>query len=417
MRLGITSRARHLWHLSMLACVLLGLTASPSGGADTVTVPIALDHNRMLVKAEIQRADGAWRKALLWIDTGNPDCLLSEPFARDLGIDLSVAQQAADGSPLPLEVPPPVGVRIGGMPLDFSGVKTKVLFEPRWLFSTMHNDANLPSTVLRQFQVVIDYPRRQLTLARPGTLAPRGVRAAAAVHPQTGIVQIDAVIGGDSLSLALDNGASYSFISDDVFARLVDRHPDWPRCTGAIGCANIWGWWPGEPAWPVARVDELSWGPVRLTGVGIVGLPGFFQRGASLGDWYSQKTARPVEGFLGPNAFKAFRIEIDYAGSAVYFEQGAEVDEHDMDLVGLTLQPESPGGYRVIGILDVDGKPSVAGVQPEDRLLRIADLEVAGATMGAVIDALRGKPGEMRRLVLERNGARIELDARVMRCL
>lgn len=404
------------WRLSMLVCVLLGLAARPSGGVDSVTVPIILDHNRMLVEAEAQRADGTWRKALLWIDTGNPDCLMSESFARDLGIDLSAAQEAADGSPLPLVVAP-LQVRIGGMPLDFSSATANVLFEPRWLFSTMHNDANLPSTVLRQFQVIFDYPRRQLTLARPGTLPPRGVRAPAAVHPVTGIVQIDAVIAGDSLSLALDNGASYSFISDDVFARLVDRHPDWPRCTGAIGCANIWGRWPGEPEWPVARVDEIAWGPVRLTGVGIVGLPGFFRRGASLGDWYSQKTARPVAGFLGPNAFKAFRIEIDYVNSAVYFEPGAEVDTHDMDMVGLTLQPEADGSFRVIGITEVDGKPGVEGVTPEDRLLRIGDLEVAGATMGTVVDALRGKPGETRRLVLERNGERIEIDAPVRRFL
>lgn len=410
------SAAWPLWRLALLACALLSLNAIPSRGADSVTVPIVLDHNRMLVEAEAQRADGTWRKALLWIDTGNPDCLMSESLARDLGTDLSAAQQTADGAPLPLAVAPP-RVRIGGMPLDFSRVTTRVLFEPRWLFGTMHNDANLPSTVLRQFAVVFDYPRRQLTLARPGTLAPRGVRAAAAVHPTTGIVQIDAVIAGDSLSLALDNGASYSFISDDVFTRLVDRHPDWARCTGAIGCANIWGWWPGEPEWPVARVNEMSWGPVRLTGVGVVGLPGFFQRGTSLGGWYSQKSARPVEGFLGPNAFKAFRVEIDYANSAVYFEPGAEVDAHDMDLVGLTLQLASDGSYRVIGIIEVDGQPSVAGVEPEDCLLRIGDLEVTGATMGTVVDALRGKPGDTRLLLLERNGERIEVSAPVMRFL
>jgi C-terminal processing protease CtpA/Prc len=169
--------------------------------------------------------------------------------------------------------------------------------------------------------------------------------------------------------------------------------------------------------WPMARVDDIAWGPVRLTDVGIAGLPGFFQRGASLGDWYSQKTASPVEGFLGPNAFKAFRVEIDYASSAVYFERGAEVDAHDMDLVGLTLQPQANGDYRVIGIVDVAGAPSVAGVEPGDRLMRIGDLEVAGATMGTVIDALRGKPGETRALVLERNGERISVDARVTRLL
>ncbi len=66
----------------------------------------------------------------------------------------------------------------------------------------------------------------------------------AAVNPKTGIVQIDAVIDGDSLSFALDNGAAYSFVDSVVLGRLAKRHPDWSRLTGAIGCANMWGWWP-----------------------------------------------------------------------------------------------------------------------------------------------------------------------------
>ena len=79
--------------------------------------------------------------------------------------------------------------------------------------------ANLSSTVLKRYQVVFDYPARTLTIAKPGTLAHRGVRAPAAVNPETGIVQIDAVIDGDSLSFALDMGASYSFVDADVVAR------------------------------------------------------------------------------------------------------------------------------------------------------------------------------------------------------
>jgi hypothetical protein len=384
----------------------------------SATVPIVLDHNRMLVDAEFQRGDGTWRSVRLWVDSGGPDFIMSVALARDLGIDLSAAGTDDPQARIPpLEIPPPAGARLGGMPLTFEGVAAKVLFSPPWIFSTTHADANLPSTVLRNYRVVFDYPHATLTLAAPGTLRPRGIRVPAHVNARTGIAQIDAVVDGDSLSFALDNGASYSFMSQDVVDRLIERHPDWPHQTGALGCANIWGWWPQEESWPVLRLPEILWGPVRLTGVAIVGLPGFFGEGATLGSWYSQKTARPVVGFLGPNAFRSYRVEIDYAAGAIYFEPGAEPDLHDMDLVGLTLRPEPDGSYQVIGVARRDGPSPAEGIEPGDTLLRVGSFQVTGATMGSVVDALRGRPGERRTLTLERGGRQITVEATVQRWL
>lgn len=177
------------------------------------------------------------------MDTGNPDFFVSRGLARDSGVDLPEEGKNT-------EIPSPTGVRIGGMSIHFAGVKSTVLSEPAWLSGTMHNDASMPSTVLKNYEVVFDYTKRVLTIGRPGSLKPRGQRIPAGIHPKTGIVQIDAVIGGDSLSFALDNGASYSFVSGEILERLCKKHPDWPRNTGAVGCANIWGWWPDEPSWP-----------------------------------------------------------------------------------------------------------------------------------------------------------------------
>jgi hypothetical protein len=367
----------------------------------SVTVPFTLDHNRMLVDAETQRPDGTWRKVKLWVDTGNPDFIMSESLARDLGIDLSTATGNFETSA--------PAVRIGGMPLDLSSTRCRVMFQPFWLFTATHNDANLPSTVLRHYQVVFDYPAGTLTLAAPGSMEPHGFRVGAAVHPQTGIVQIDVRIDGDTLSLALDNGASYSFISDSIVTALTAKHPDWPSHTGALGCANMWGYWPAEEqTLPLLRAPDVTWGPASMQGVGLVGVPG-------LGEWYSRKTARPVDGFLGPNAFKSYCVEIDYARAVVYFEKRADTDLHDLDLVGLTLRPEPDGGFSVLGVAQYEGKRSVEKVEPGDRLLQIGDLVTQGATMGAVIDALRGQPGEKRVLTFDRGGEKFTVEARVER--
>jgi hypothetical protein len=401
--------------VGVAGCLLLAAATPSRRPTDSVTVPVTLDHNRMLARAEVQRRDGSWRSALLWIDTGNPNMMLSEAFARDLGIDIPVPPQVAGATTL--TVPPPAGLRIGGMPLRLDGVTARVHLEPQWIFRTMHVDANLPATVLQRYHVVFDYPRRRLTLAQPGALPHRGARDAASVNRSTGIVQVDAVIGGDTLSLALDNGASFSFVSASELERLARAHPEWPRMTGAVGAANIWGQWPEEATWPVVRVPAMQWGSVRLSDVAVGGLPDFFGAGVSLGDWYSRKAARRVEGFLGPNAFKAFRVEIDYAEGAVYFERGAATDAHDLDIVGLTLQPQPDGSYQVLGVAHKDGRPSVAGVEPGDVLLGVGALHATGATMGTVVDALRGTPGQTRSLVLARAGRRFTVTARVMRFL
>ncbi len=55
----------------------------------SVTLPITIDHNRMLVDVDFVRADGTLRTARAWVDTGNPTLVLGEALARDLGLDLA----------------------------------------------------------------------------------------------------------------------------------------------------------------------------------------------------------------------------------------------------------------------------------------------------------------------------------------
>ena len=221
------------------------------------TVPFALDHSRMIVEAEIQRFDGTWRAVRLWVDTGNPELLLSGELAHDLGISSAVDGSTLDQALGEVEVEPPAGLRIGGLRLRVDGVTTEVIFEHDFLFTTMHIDANLPSTVLKNYQVIFDYPQLQMTIGEPGTLRPRGDRCSAQIHPSTGIVQMEAVVAGEEMSFALDNGAPYSFIDDESLERISTRQPGWPRSEGAVGYANIWGWWPEEARWPVIRVPRF----------------------------------------------------------------------------------------------------------------------------------------------------------------
>jgi len=382
----------------------------------SITVPITLDHNRMIVEAEIQKPDSSWRTVRLWIDSGNPDFLLTTRLIHELGVDSSTID--TENKDLTTDqIIRPFGVRIGTMPLDFSGINVTLLDDPQWLFKTMDCDANLPSTVLKHYHIVFDYPSLLLTLSEPGGIDPEGVQCPARINPVTGIVQLDALIYGDSLSLALDNGASYSFLSETAFHHIIERDANLKPINGAVGCANIWGWWPQEDEWPITRIPRMRWGDVALEDVAIVGLPNYFRDGSGLFDWYSKKSAYPVDGLLGPNAFKSFRVGIDYLNSMVYFEKTAESERHDLDIVGITVRVEIDGMYRIVGIAHIDDEPTVPGVEPGDIIVGIDGRATTGATMGTVVDALRGNPGDTHILEIERAGDVFTVETTVRRFL
>ena len=146
--------------------------------------------------------------------------------------------------------------------------------------------------------------------------------------------------------------------------------------------------------------------------VGVVGLG----RGMSHLGIFSQRDDTKVVAVCDVDGDRASKVKQDSGAEKAYTNYN-EFLSHDMDIVGLTLRPEADGRYRVIGITVVNGKPSVPGVEPGDVLLKIENLEATTATMGTVVDALRGRPGDRRTLLLERDGERFLIEARVERFL
>jgi hypothetical protein len=157
------------------------------------------------------------------------------------------------------------------------------------------------------------------------------------------------------------------------------------------------------------RLPELRFGELHARNVGVLGLP------KELFAWYSGKSAGPVAGFIGANVLKGFRLEIDYPNRMTYWEAGPPPGADDLDTVGLTLRPEPNGTFTVAGVATKNGNPVVEGLQPGDGIVQVGPLAVAGATMGTVAEALRGTPGATRRLIVERGGKRLTMDAKVLR--
>jgi C-terminal processing protease CtpA/Prc len=96
----------------------------------------------------------------------------------------------------------------------------------------------------------------------------------------------------------------------------------------------------------------------------------------------------------------------------IYWERQIELDPHDLDQVGVTLE-KWDAGYFIAGIAQKNGQPTEDAVRVGDRLIQVDDLQLSNATRGAIFAALHGKPGSIRTLVVERDGERLNVTAKI----
>ena len=201
-------------------------------------------------------------------------------------------------------------------------------------------------------------------------------------------------------------------ISRRVLDELAASHPAWPHALETAGTANM-GFAQIELGERMLRLPELIWGPYHLAGSSVVS-----RRSGVFEEMLSEMMTGPIIGALGGNLLKRFRIEIDYANQTTYLEQYDAPEAHDMDVIGLTLEPQMNGSYLVRGIATGGTAPQVAKhIQVGDKLLRVDDQEITGLSMASAVNALRGVPGQEHILRLERAGQSIEVSVPVARIL
>jgi hypothetical protein len=411
---------RYNLHMRSRTVVVLILTISalaqnsPKPAAQpepkSVTVPITLSHNRVIIDVSLPLPDGTTQRVHAWVDSGNPDLYLSRRLFERTGGSRSCDGQVCSTTP-------PLEMSIGGMTITLggripgSGIKeAKVSAGGAPIAPGLDADINIPSTVLRNYDVLINFPDHELTIAQPGSLKFKGVTAKVMVNARNGVIQVPSQIENKKYNLGLDLGSSISFLAEDLFDKLSAAHPDWPHMTGAVGPANMRGL-PEELKWKLMRVDRVQYGPLYLTGVPFVDFP------EEAMTFFKMRVGVPTAGLLGANALMNYRVGLDYAHSTVYFDIGRTFNFPDFDVIGLILRPEDDGRFTILGIADFDGKPSVDGVQAGDHLVAVDSIPVSGSSMGQVWSMLGGEPGKERTLTVERAGKQFTVVAKVQHFL
>jgi len=382
--------------------LLLGGLASPQDkhapvAGTTVTVPATIDHNRVVIEVGVPSPDGSTLSVHAWVDNGNPDLYMSRHLATLLALEVSCGDKECSA-------PPPREILIGRMTIPLTGLKEvhiplKPVSAASVLAAGLNAEINIPSSVLRHYDVLVDFPGRNFTIAAPGTIHFLGSGAKVQINAENGLIQVPSEIENKKYNLALDLGSCISFLSGELFDKLAAAHPDWPHMTGAVGSANMWGM-EDEPKWKLMRVGRVQYGSLFLTDVAAVALP------EAASSFLEKRAGIPTAGLLSSNVLLNYRVGLDYAHSTVYFDIGRLFNFPDFDVIGLVLRPEDDGRFTILGVADFNGQPSVPsgpeGVQPGDHLAAVDDIPVRGSTMGQVWSMLGGTPGQERKLTIER---------------
>jgi hypothetical protein len=391
-----------------MAALWSQLTPPSPSGTGAATVAATIDHNRVVINLDLPLPDGSRQPVRAWVDNGSPDLELSRRVATLLGLAVACDDKTCSA-------PAPAELLVGAMSIPLTGIKEakiplKPVSEAAVLVPGMNVDLNLPSSVLRHYDVLIDFPGHKFSIGAPGTIHFRGVSGKVEVDPNGGLIRVPSQIEGKKYSLVLGLGSSISFISEELLNKLATAHPEWSAMNGSVGSANQWGT-EDEIKGRVMRLDRLQFGPLFLANPVAVSWP------KEISAFYEKQAGAPVAGMVGSNLLLNYRVGLDYAHSLVYFDLGRTYNFPDFDVIGLVLRPEGDGEYTIVAVADIDGKPSVAfgpeGVQAGDRLLAVDGIPVHGSTMGQVWSLLGGTPGQQRVLTLGRAGKELRIPAAV----
>ena len=391
-----------LFIVNLFFCSLFANTTT-----DSVTVPIELDHNRIIVKAGIQRRDGSIKMIKAWVDNGNPSMTITERLATELGLRTAVDSSGT----IRVIGNIPEKILIGG-----KEVLLKDLIQPievtkaTSVGSGLDADINIPSAVLKNYDVVVDYPYRKFTIGSPGSIHFQGKPVHGFFNPKNFLIQIPASLDSDTFNLAFDMGTPVPFIFRDLISKWSKAHPAWPSMYGAIGAANLWGA-EDEPGWELLRINHMLYGGIEFSDIVAVSCPQPWL------DYFIKRVGISTAGLIGAEALLGYRMGIDYAHRTVYFQHLDSSVKDEMGLVGLILRPETNGRFSILGVADFKGNPSVTGAQKGDFLVKVNNNKVNGLTMGGVWSLLHGRPGTMYTLELERSGKHFTVQTRVHRFL
>ena len=366
---------------------------------------MSVEGNAPIVTLTFKKPDGSLRTARFLFDSGGGAIILDQGLAADIGLKPEGAVISDEGQQYrPVAVP---AASIGGMSLDLETSKAFVHLGAASFMNRDKVEGLLPGKALEQYQVILDYPRHQLSIGPPGSLPHRGDRLPCPYIASSGHPMVDVGIGGASYRFLLDTGSQVTLIRKDLLQRWSKAHPDWPHSTGAVGPANEGT----DQGVFLLRIPAFEVGPFGVKSVVAASRPN------EVFSATSYETPAAIVGALGGNVLQQFRIEIDYPMQVCFLEHTSSGRSNEFNTVGLDLDTNSKGQLVVRAVSSTASAITRRDILPGDIILQIGDSSGAPYTIAAAAQALSGSVGERKKLRILRSGKPMSVSVVVARIL
>ncbi len=370
----------------------------PTADAGTrvrASVPFELYDNHLYVPASVE---GTGPRSFL-LDTGATVTAVDWGVATAL--DLTVrdpgSSRGAGASTMRNARLPGTSVEVGGLDAAGGAPRTMPLDSVIGPLTGRAAPGIVGFPFFRGRVVEVDFDARCVRVHEAGPFAYGGRGVVLPMEVRSGWAHVDAVLGlpdGREVTsdLIVDTGSRLSLVLTTDFVRgerLLASFPD--RAVGTVG-AGIGG----EARFELARLPRLV-------------LDTLTHRDAVVG--LSVGSALDIQGFdgvLGTEFLRRFRVIFDYAGGRLILEPAAHRNDPErFDMSGLVLvAPRAVAGRRPIRVHRVArGTPADwAGLRAGDRILSIDGFSQPVLDLHRARRLLRGEPGTVRTVRVEREG-------------
>src|SRR6201993_5546497 len=177
------------------ACTLfVSLVVFAQDPPKSVTFPITLDHNRTIIDVYLTLPDGKTKRVRAWVDNGNAELWMTEDLAKQLGLSFNGdAKPALDGKQRAVQAPN--SLHIGGMSISLAGIhEGQAILDRESVAPGCSAEITIPSSVLRSYDVLFDFPNRQFTIGAPGSVSFKGVSSKLLLDSKNGLIQVPSKI-------------------------------------------------------------------------------------------------------------------------------------------------------------------------------------------------------------------------------
>ncbi|HEY6770010.1 MAG TPA: hypothetical protein VI386_35165 [Candidatus Sulfotelmatobacter sp.] len=211
--------------VAFLAPVFAQNAVPPATEPTSVTVPMTIDDSRIVIDVSLPLPGGSTSTVRGWVDNGDPDLSLSQRAAKLMGLTVTCDAKTCSAKP-------PSEIFIGSLRISQRAIpQVKIPLKPENAASVMaagmSAEINLPSSVLRKYDVLVNFPGREFSIGIPGSLRFQGSKSQILVNPENGLIQIPSKLENKKCNLGLDLGSSISFLSEQWFDKLSGAHSDW----------------------------------------------------------------------------------------------------------------------------------------------------------------------------------------------